>query len=142
MSYFNLPSCRSIPFAISDGSGRDLAIRILRKTYRINRRRPSIQATSNITTFRLITEAPAISLETRRFNAISIVQVLRHPSLIANFHSLINLPITGIRQFAIVNVRIQIRFFRDSPVQAPIMVIILLLLSFLHPVGESTNSKA
>ena len=62
---------------------------------------PSIKATI----FFAISRTIIITVTILRF----IIQVLSHPHLIANFYRLVNLSITGVDHFAVIDVWIQVR---------------------------------
>ena len=86
------------------------------KSYGINRSRPTVQASSDITMRLYIVKAPITSLKTGRCDTVGIIQVFSHPGLATDFHGLINLPITAINNGIVLNIRIKISFFRNTPV--------------------------
>ena len=98
---------------------RCISISIVRsKFYRINRGSPRIQTPHNFALLGIIFIAPIVVQKTRRLCTIRIVQILRHPCLVSNFHSFVNISIASINNRIILYTLIQISFFGNTPVKA------------------------
>ena len=66
--------------------------------HRVHRRTPSIEPSVLGAIVRFIVVAPLATLQARGLNAIRVIQVLRHPSLVSDFHGPVNLIVARIQQ--------------------------------------------
>ena len=87
--------------------------------YGIHSRTPFIETPSHLAVSRHIVVAPTFAKKTRSRYTVSIVQILSHPNLFANLYSLIDLTIAFINYRIILNFRIEIGFFRNTPIKVP-----------------------